>query len=324
MWGNRLGWGISAAIAIVVVGSLTFLVRAASRISDATDFGRDAAGNSVAISVPAQQVVGGTPQTCDAAQPYSEALALYRREPTLYDDIAGGTSRATDASKLPAVQRLIEGTHCSSMTLFSADPAQVVRYGDAPDLEALRSLGRAAVRVGLVHQQAKRNPAAIKCYEAAFALGSKLYDERLTYREMMIGNELMGESGVGLSRLAFNMGDTSRSEAAQKFELARRAAFTSNALPIATKLISIDPNIVAAHAGDMFYLAEHATERVWRVEAIMGLGRMRFFVGTDGRIGDQRGATRALKRIADEKDPVIRAAAKAALELTREQMRTLG
>src|SRR5215218_6987590 len=128
MWGNRLGWGISAAIAIVVIGSLGFLVRSASRMSEPTQFGRDAATNALAIAVPAQNVVGGTPQTCDAAQPYSEAIALYRRESTVYDDIAGGTSRATDAAKLPAVQRLIEGAHCSQMSLFAADPTQVVRY----------------------------------------------------------------------------------------------------------------------------------------------------------------------------------------------------
>jgi hypothetical protein len=76
--------------------------------------------------------------------------------------------------------------------------------------------------------------------------------------------------------------------------------------------------------GDVFYLAQHAQERMWRVEAILALGRMKYFVGEGGRRGDQRGATRHLKQHALDKDPVIRAAAKAALELTREQMRTLG
>ena len=74
----------------------------------------------------------------------------------------------------------------------------------------------------------------------------------------------------------------------------------------------------------MFYLAENGSERMWRVEAILALGRMQYFVGAGGRRGDQRGATRQLKQHALDKDPVIRAAAKAALELTREQMRTLG
>ena len=324
MWGNRLGWGISAAIAIVVIGTLTYYVRAASTTSDVSQFGIDASKENVAIPVPAQGVLGGSPKACDAAQAYSEAIALVRREPKVYDDVASGTSKASDASKLPAVQRLIEAADCERMTLFTDDPTRIVRYGEAEDLEALRLVGKAAVRLGLVHQANKRNADAIKCYTAAFALGAKLYDERMTYREMMAGDELMGEAGVGISRLTFTMGDTTRSEAATKFEAARRSTFSARVQPVASKLISIDGRVVSQHAGDVFYLADRATERMWRVEAIFALGRMRYFVGEGGRIGDQRGATRKLKQLANDKDPVIAAAAKAALELTVEQMRTLG
>ncbi len=323
MWGNRLGWGISAVIALVAISSLRFYARGAGMISPPTSFGVDAADDVLGISVPAQSVIGSD-KPCDAAQPYSEALALYRREPGVYDDVAAGTSRASDVSRLPAVQRLIEGTHCRHMSLFAGEPDRVVRYGDAPDIEALRTIGKAAVRVGLMHQQAKRNPDAIRCYEAAFAVGAKLHDERLTYRQMMAGMELMGEAGVALSRLTFAAGDTKRSEAAQKFEAARRRTLTAHVQPVAQKLISIDRDVVGQHVGDVFHLAEHAEERMWRVEAIFALGRMQYFVGEGGRRGDQRGATRHLEQHALDKDPVIRAAAKAALELTREQMRTLG
>jgi len=324
MWGNRLGWGISLIIAVAVVGSLTYYARAASVVSKPTPFASDAADNVVAISVPAQTVLGATPKPCDAAQAYSEAIALYRKEPSLYDDVAAGISRAGDAAKLPAIQRLIEAKDCGQMTLFSAEPHRVVRYGEVPEIEALRTIGRAAVRVGLVHQQAGRNADAIPCYLAAFALGAKLYDERLTYRELLVANELMGEGGVAFSRLSFNTGDTIRSESAQKFEAARRSTYTTSVLPVAQKLISIDARVVSEHAGDVFYLADHADDRMWRVEAILALGRMRFFVGEGRRLGDQRGATRQLKQLLNDKHPVIRAAAKAALDLTREQMRTLG
>jgi len=180
------------------------------------------------------------------------------------------------------------------------------------------------VRLGLGHQAAKRNDEAAKCYEAAFALGSKLFEERLTHRELMAGLELMGEAGVGLSRLTFAGGDKARSDAATKFEAARRDLFNARVQPASAALISIDPKVVSRHAGDVFYIADNARERVWRVEAILSLGRMRFFVGEGGRIGDQRGAAKQLKRYLEDQDPVIRAAAKAALDLTREQMRMLG
>ena len=324
MWGNRLGWAISFVITVAVVGALTYYARAASAVSAPTPFAADAADNAVTIPVPAQTVFGAKPEDCDAAQAYSEAIALYRKEPGTYDDVAAGISRASDASRLPAIRRLIEAKDCGQMTLFVAEPHRVVRYGEVPEIEALRNVGRAAVRVGLMQQQAGRNADAVQCYLAAFALGAKLYDERLTYRELLVGNELMGEGGVAFSRLSFNTGETARSESAQKFEAARRTTYTSNVLPVAQKLISVDARVVSQHAGDVFYLAERAGDRMWRVEAILALGRMRFFVGEARRLGDQRGATRQLKQLVNDKDPVIRAAAKAALDLTREQMRTLG
>lgn len=323
MWGNYLGWMISGVIAIGTIGLLAFYARGASTISPPTRFGMEAADGGVAIAVPAESVIGAS-KPCDAAQPYSEAIALYRREPELYDDVAAGLSRPpADDSQLPAVQRLIEGTHCRDMSLFTGEPGRIVRYGDSPDIEALHRVGKVAVRVGLGRQAAKRDADAIRCYEAAFALGAKLYDERMTYREMMAGMELMGEAGVALSRLTFAAGDTTRTEAAQKFDAARRSAFTAHVQPVAQKLISIDRDVVGQHVGDVFHLAAHAAERVWRVEAILALGRMRYFVGDRGRRGDQRGANHHLQRHALDKDPVIRAAAKAAMELTREQMRML-
>ena len=324
MWGNRLGWGISAAIAIVVIGALGFYVRGANTVSRPTQAGIDAASSgAIALSVSPATVVRSADE-CDAGMLYSEAIALYRKEPGAYESVAGGAKTGSDAAaKLPAIQRLIEASKCAKMTLF-ADPAQVVRYGEVPEIEALLKVGKAAVRVGLNHQAAKRTNDAIKCYEAAFALGAKLYDERLTYRELMAGLELMGEAGVGLSRLTFSGGDNARSEAAQKFDQARRSLFSTSVQPVATILISIDPDQVSEHAGDVFYIAENARERMWRVEALLSLGRMRYFVGTEGRIGNQRGAERYLKKYVNDTDPVIRAAAKAALELTREQMRMLG
>jgi hypothetical protein len=324
MWGNRLGWSISAAIAIVVIGMITFYARGASKISDATPFGVETAGQSLTLNASAQAVIGGEPSACDAAGPYGEALAIYRRNQKTYDDIAGGSTRVADLTKLPALMKLAEGTHCQQMTLFTADPSLVVRYGESPDLEALLALGKAAVRAGLIYRSEKKNFEAMKCYEAAFALGAKLYDERMTYREMMAGQELLGEAGVGISKLAFDTGKTDRTEAAQKLDTARRNMFTQQVQPTAQKLISIDPQKVAHYAGDAFYLAENAKDRMWRVEAVFALGRMRYFVGENGRIGDQRGAARKLRVLLNDKDPVIRAAAKAALDLTPEQMRMLG
>ena len=61
---------------------------------------------------------------------------------------------------------------------------------------------------------------------------------------------------------------------------------------------------------------------MWRVEAILALGRVRFFSGISRSAADQRAALAGVKRIAaDDPDPIVRAAAEAARDLTAEQYR---
>src|SRR5688572_4554089 len=100
MWGNRLGWGISAAIAIVVIGILAMYVRQASTISQPTQFGRDVVdAGPLALTVGPQTVLAGG-EDCDAGQRYSEAIALYNRSPRDYDGIAAGSGRVnTDVAE---------------------------------------------------------------------------------------------------------------------------------------------------------------------------------------------------------------------------------
>jgi hypothetical protein len=75
------------------------------------------------------------------------------------------------------------------------------------------------------------------------------------------------------------------------------------------------------HAGDVFHIARSAKDRMWRVEAILKLGRMRY---NAARLADQQAATRALEELSDDADPVIRAAANAARNLTVQEYRMLG
>ena len=86
-------------------------------------------------------------------------------------------------------------------------------------------------------------------------------------------------------------------------------------------LTAVDERVVGEHPGDVFYLAQHAGDRVWRIEAIFAMGRMKYFVGTNGKTGDQRGASKMLKRLSEDSDPVIRAAATSARDLTIEEYR---
>jgi hypothetical protein len=91
--------------------------------------------------------------------------------------------------------------------------------------------------------------------------------------------------------------------------------------PMQRVIGSIDPGVIARHTGDVFYIAEHAADRMWRVEAILKLGRLRFYAA---RIADQQAAERLLRRLSKDADPVIRAAAESARSLTIEGYRMPG
>ena len=85
--------------------------------------------------------------------------------------------------------------------------------------------------------------------------------------------------------------------------------YNDRILPVLKVLQSIDANIIADHAGDLFYIERNSQEGMYRVEAIFALGRMRHYAGADGRIGNQSGAIQELKRLTKNSDPIIQLAA---------------
>ena len=139
----------------------------------------------------------------------------------------------------------------------------------------------------------------------------------------MRGLELMAESSAGLSRLLQKSNQSSRAAEFHAFDQSRTEYYNQHVLPMLKVLQSIDANVVGEHAGDIFYFARNCHERMFRVEAIFAMGRMKFFAGENGRIGDQRGAVSELKRLSNDPDPVIRRAATEARDLTIEQYRFL-
>jgi hypothetical protein len=84
--------------------------------------------------------------------------------------------------------------------------------------------------------------------------------------------------------------------------------------------VSADAPRIAANAGDVIRFAKMAKERMFRVEAILKLGRYRF---DSARGADQLAAPRILGELEKDPDPVIETAAEAALGLTIEQYRMI-
>jgi hypothetical protein len=324
MWGNTLGWSISAVlVALMLVG--VEMINRAGDISPPTAFGKDANNLAVLEFAPTSpRAVVVMTETGDAGSAYRQAIADYQRRADLYDKFAT-RGVAADVAALAALKQLIDATHLSRARIFVDHPSEIVNYqNDPPPLLALKTIASCAARAALLVQKTNRAD-AMRDFEAEFALGSKLFDERLTSAEMLLGLQLMSESAAGLLKLCDAAGDANRAKLIASFNDSRLNLFDSRIAPVLKVLQSADSRIIGQHTGDMFYLAQNAADRVWRVEAVLSLGRMKYFVGDRGTVGDQRGAMRFVRKLADDanEDAVIRQAARAARDLTIEQYRKI-
>jgi hypothetical protein len=203
------------------------------------------------------------------------------------------------------------------MRLFADRPEELIDFdSDKAGLKAIEKLGTLALQASL----RQPTPAdATRYANAAFSLGAKLFNERVTIREMQVGIGLMRAGARAITSNATKTKDTARVDAANKFVDALQTYDNQVLTPTISVLTSIDPTIVGQHPGDLFYIARNSDERVWRVGAVMALGRLRYFAGEGGMLGDQRGAAKVLHQLSSDKDPIVAAAAKSAAAMTREQ-----
>ncbi|CAN5650731.1 hypothetical protein BH09PLA1_BH09PLA1_13600 [soil metagenome] len=317
MWGNLAGWMISVLLVLGAVGGAAYLDRM-DRVTSATAFGGNIATfGSLDLPIELQPLMPDLSGPVDATPALSTAINAYRADFYTYDRAAAGhVPDHFDA--LPAIAPIVEVAMSPGAALLSPMKEQAVTYkARRPELDAVRVLGEALVRAALA-REASDPAAAIGYYNAALALGMKLYRERLTYAEFSAGLSLMSQAAQQLAKLT---SDPKRAEALRAFEPARRDFIEQRVNPVWRILGSVDPNIVQTHAGDTFVIARDAPERMWRVEAIFALGRYKF---SAQRFRDRANATRTLEELAEsEADPIVKQAAIAARDMTIEDFRML-
>lgn len=319
MWGNALGWFLSFVLLGFLLLGMHGLEEIA-RISKPTKFGEDPA-NLAAVELPIApstliEMNGG-----DAKPLYRAAIDDYLSNKDQYDRFQR-SKNATDAKSLAGLKDLLDATHASTAKIFADDPGEIVTYREKPGLEALAALGKSASSAALAVRDTDLER-AISWLESEFSLGAKLYHERLTLTEFDLGLGLMSESSAELTRLLPKSGRADRGKQFQDFYETYLEYDKTRMKPMRAVLDAIDANVIGEHAGDIIYFARHCSERMYRVEAILAMGRLRYFVGENGRIGNQRGAMTELKSLANDPDPVIRRAATEARDLTEEQYRMM-
>ena len=314
MWGNVLGWKISAVMFLLAV-ALGAWLHVQMQTTDPTELSLNPS-NLAELSppMPARPIVDRNIPG-NAGEKYSAAISLF-------DDNADACEEFAQKPEGPVpqpMQLLLDATHLSSMNLFASNPSLIVDYqSEHPPLDNLAKLGQEMESAALLLNRSGKGDNARKFLQAAYALGENLYRERLDYEEFSRGMGLMNGATTVLAEME-PAGSTD-----QKLLQDQQAAMVgfdkNNVLPIYEVLASADQQRVAANAGDVFRFAAKAEERMFRVEAILKLGRYRFDAA---RAADQIAAPRFLRHLSNDPDPVVRAAASAAGNLTLEQYRMI-
>jgi len=317
MWGNRLGW-VLAALAVAVI---CIAIGGLSRMEEATPptaLSGDPA-NLEKISLPVSPEAAW-PQ---AASEDRDAGAIYLQVINDWDDPEEEACQRFVAAPFgspPELMTLLLKTRdFGRMRLFQNDLGGVINYDNIhPQLDALTDAGEAALNAGLAIGKLGKPERAVPYLQAGFNLGRNLYNERITYAEFQSGMQLMADA-VAAVRLLEPQSPFARQLA--DFDAGRIDYVTNHVEPIWRAIDSADPGVIAANTGDVFVFAQRSQSSMWRVEAVLKLGRLRFDVS---RYGDEALANRLIDEFESDPDPAVAAAARAAHDLTIEKYRQLG
>jgi hypothetical protein len=318
MWGNSLGWGISALIVAVTVGALVWVSRTLNQISDPTPFSNTSgAADALALPAPPDGALPDDSAGVDAVALYHQAIDLYEKDPISFDRFLADHDAENFKIVSPAVDLLRQAAGKNSLGIFAATPEEAVNYDPNIPLKVLKELGDCANEAGLVKKIGNDKDGAIADFQAAFSLGHRMADERLCYAELSDGIGLMDGAAIEMADIAKDNGDQTKADALNQFAVALSDFSNHKLVPIQTVLSSIDQPTIEQYAGDLFWLAKNSKERMWRVQSILALGRLKY---NAGKPGDNRGAARVTAEIAStDPDPVIKTAAKEASDLTEDQ-----
>lgn len=316
MWGNAPGWGISAVMVLATAGMLYYL-------SLPPEVARPEGLIPLAykpVELPANPSTVVPPGTrdCDAGELYRQAIELYRTSSKPYDDAVHANPQ-----DLPAIQLILRARDCGRTRIFVNAPQDVIHYNnEQPQLQALAKLGDACNVVGLGLRLDKKPEQARPYFEAAFVLGRGMYDERICWRELASGLSLMSESAQNLTKLADEATDGMRVDVLRHFNDSTVRYEQKLQEDVASPLSNpVEQMYGGKYAGDIFDVANNTNvERVWRVEAILHIGRYRYNVA-DGHRGDQLAVDRQLQHLEQSTGPdlVLHTAIRAAQKLTADQ-----
>jgi len=318
MWGNRLGWVLSACLVALVAKPLWIASQAPRPSAPSGVFPE--LMSRIALPADAKSVAPGVMgEPCDSGDVYRQAIHEYEANRRAYDKYFANP-RSAQAEKPKAVELLVEASRCADMTLFAKTPSELLNYRpETPGVEAMEKLGRMANQIGLLYRLDKKPQEARRYFGAMFALGHHLFSERVAWIEFTAGVNLTADAARGLAKVEADENNTDRAKSLEHFADAIDQ-YKLKQFELYKVVSTIDSYTVGRHGGDILALARSSPEPMWRGEAILALGRMKF---NTPRRGDQLAATREVQQWANDPNPGVRAAANAASALTLPQYRAM-
>lgn len=324
MFGNTMGWIISAIIAAVGgYGGYQLLLLAQPTTPsqvNGVDWAQAIAKPLGLSDVAAAALLPMTSAKDDAGDLYRQAIADFDAHATLYAALQKPDDfDESEVAELKGMGLMTQAATCSSMHLFSTHPDEVVGFNTK--VVTLDKLTQIAGAMGKVCLRAKGSTppnyaVAAKYANALAALGYNLYKERVAWCELDAGEGFMGSGLRELSSIDKAEHADAKMQAVQAFDAQRQQEYQTIIQPMRDVLTSLGDQNISTHSGDFFQLATDKTmDHVWRVEAIRRIGRLQFYSLNSA---DQRKAPRVLRKLADDgtEDLIIRTAAAKARDMT--------
>jgi len=326
MWGNPLGWIISAGLSL----ALSFLLYIGAMPPKPTPPINapvlDVARKPIALPVAPDTVVRLGAKPGDAGSLYRKAIEEYQANSDTYAKFSERPT-SVSAKQLVVTDLILQARDLKDCTLFQNKLTEAINYDNAePSLDAIQNAGSICCRLALLNinnkYQGHKPDLALKLWEAAFVLGVHLYDERVSWLEMVDGHGLMAEAAGGLKKYYTEVKKDPKQVAAIDAFVSAEDAYQSS-MNDAFKIIGgVDENYCGRYAGDIYAIAVNdKADPMFRVECIKHIGRYRY---NSNSIGDQMAANRTLIKLLDDAKATVKAAATAAHDLTIEKFHTFG
>ncbi len=326
MWGNRNGWIIAGILFLLIMWG-AWQAFGINYVTSPTAFGKNPARLAKMDLEVNPATIVATPDSTDAGPIYRRAIDDVKANLSKYQRFVE-SGKLADAKSLSAIDLVLEATPMNRMTLLMQKPeANIGYFRDAApeDLLAIELAGKAVERVGLMHVADKKLKEANKYFEASFALGAKMYAERVIFMQAFKGIGLMNGAAEMMRSTAEMDKDEARVKKLESF-LASTKKTTGLMIEMWKVINSVDNPTIARHAGDiyLFTQADQMQERLWRVESTLKVGRFKYNVGgAEGRFADQMGAPIRLAELEKDPDPAVATAARAASALTVQDFRSI-